>query len=92
MWVILRHYLRQTNENNKIIRDEELKWIKITNGGTHGPIFAQNILLIYIYDMVEKVDRYTGLLADNAKVMRKSKTAIGSKRPINFISGAKNGI
>lgn len=54
-----------------VIRDEESEWRQVTSGVPQGSVLAPIMFMIYINDMVEGVDSYMSLFADDAKIMRK---------------------
>lgn len=53
------------------------RWSRVTTGVLHGSILAQVTLFIYINEMVEGVNSYASLFADDAEV-----TSSGGKKYI----------
>jgi len=69
----MEDYLRD-REMRTVIKDQKSEWCRVISGVPQGSVLAPVMFLVYMNDMVEGVNSYVSLFADDAKLLRKVKT------------------
>ena len=57
-----------------VIRDRESSWKQVISGVPQGTVLAPIMFAVYINDMIEGVDSYINMFADDAKILRRIQT------------------
>lgn len=52
-----------------VVKDMKSEWRNVDSWVPHGSVLAPILFLIYINDMLEKVNSYMSLFADDVKLM-----------------------
>ena len=61
-------------EMRTVIRNRNSAWLRVTSGVPQGSVLGPVMFGIYVNDLVEGIDSYINLFADDAKLMRKVET------------------
>ena len=69
----MEDYLKD-REMRTVIRNKSSPWLKVTSGVPQGSVLGPVMFGVYVNDMVEGIDSYMNLFADDAKVMRRVKS------------------
>ena len=75
----MKDYLKD-REMRTVIRSESSKWLKVSSGVPQGSVLGPVMFGLYVNDMVEGIDSYVNLFADDAKVMRKVRSEEDCRR------------
>ncbi len=54
-----------------VIKGEKSEWCRVTSGVPQGIVLAPVMFLVYVSDIVDEVDSYISLFADDAKLLKR---------------------
>ena len=57
-----------------VIRDRECSWKQVISEVLQGTVLASIMFAVYIIDMIEGVDSYINMFADDAKILHRIQT------------------
>lgn len=66
----MKDYLTE-RQMSTVVRGAESSWGEVTSGVPQGSVLGPLMFVIYVNDMVEGIDSYVSLFADDAKIMRR---------------------